>query len=69
MYRCAKASQGTSADPASALRSSQECWKDDVYRLDDQAYAERFAGMKVRITGTLDEKKQTLHVLTIEPVR
>jgi hypothetical protein len=39
--------------------------KDDVYRLDDQVYAERFAGMKVKITGTLDEKN-TLHILTIE---
>jgi hypothetical protein len=43
--------------------------KDDVYRLDLQPYAERFAGMKVKITGTLDDKKQTLHVLTIEPAR
>jgi len=41
--------------------------KDDVYRLDDQTYAERFAGMKVKIMGTLDEKTNTLHILTIEP--
>ncbi len=44
--------------------------KDDVYRLDDQTYAERFAGMKVKITGTLaDEKTHTLHILSIEPGR
>jgi len=41
--------------------------KDDVYRLDDQTYAERFAGMKVKITGNLDEKTNTIHILTIEP--
>jgi hypothetical protein len=41
--------------------------KDEVYRLDDQSYAERFAGAKVKITGTLDEKTNTIHILTIEP--
>lgn len=40
--------------------------KDDVYRLDDQTYAERYAGMKVKVTGILDEKKTTLHILSIE---
>ncbi len=40
--------------------------KKDVYRLDDQVAPERFAGLKVKVTGTLDAKKQTLHVLNIE---
>ena len=40
--------------------------KDDVYRLDDQVNAEKFAGMKVKLTGTLDEKTRTLHILLIE---
>jgi hypothetical protein len=44
--------------------------KDDVYRLDDQAYAERYAGVKVKVVGTLvDEKTRTLHVLNIEPIQ
>src|SRR5260370_4892585 len=34
--------------------------KDDVYRLDDQTYAEKFAGAKVKVTGTLDAKAHTL---------
>ena len=40
--------------------------KDEVYRLDDQTYAERFAGAKVKVTGTLDPKTKTLHVRVIE---
>jgi hypothetical protein len=40
--------------------------KDEVYRLDDQNYAERFAGAKVKITGTVDPKTHTIHILTIE---
>jgi hypothetical protein len=43
--------------------------KNDVYRLDDQNYAERFAGAKVRITGTLDAKTHVLHILTIEEAK
>src|SRR5262245_14654295 len=43
--------------------------KNEIYRLDDQNYAERFAGTKVRITATLDTKTRTLHVLTIEDAR
>ncbi len=40
--------------------------KDDVYRLDDQAQAEAFAGKKVKATGTVEAKGHTLHVLKIE---
>ena len=36
-----------------------------VYRLDDQAKAEAFAGQKVRVTGTLDRATNTVHVATI----
>jgi hypothetical protein len=40
--------------------------KKEVYHLDDQMRPEKFAGEKVKVTGTLDAKKQTMHVLTIE---
>jgi len=43
--------------------------KDEVYRIDDQTYAERFAGANVKITGTLDAKTHTLHVRVIEENR
>lgn len=35
---------------------------DVVYKLDDQAQSERFAGEKVEVTGTLDTKTNTIHV-------
>jgi len=40
--------------------------KNDVYKFDDQAPLEPFAGEHVKITGTLDAKTQVLHVVTIE---
>ena len=40
--------------------------KNDVYRLDDQALSEKFAGAKVRATGMVDPKTHTLHVLKME---
>jgi len=40
--------------------------KNDVYRLDDQAIAEKFAGAKVRATGIVDSKTHTLHVQKME---
>jgi hypothetical protein len=40
--------------------------KNDVYRLDDQVLSEKFAGAKVRATGTVDPKTHTLHVLKME---
>ena len=40
--------------------------KNDVYRLDDQPKAQAFAGKQVKITGTLDTKSNTIHVVRIE---
>lgn len=40
--------------------------KSDVYHLDDQSRAQAFAGMQVKITGTLDAKSNTIHILRIE---
>jgi hypothetical protein len=33
-----------------------------IYKLDDQKKAVAFAGEKVKITGTLDAKKDTIHI-------
>jgi hypothetical protein len=41
--------------------------KSDVIRLDDQEKAKQFAGMKVKITGSMDAKTKMLHVESIEP--
>src|SRR5260370_10748019 len=41
---------------------------DKVYKLDTQALAEQWAGLKVRIVGTLDPKTDVIAVRTIEPV-
>src|SRR5450432_3705348 len=38
----------------------------EVYHLDNQAEAERFAGQRVRISGTLDAKAKTIHVVKTE---
>ena len=40
--------------------------KKDVYRLDDQGSVEKFAGKRVKISGTLDGKTKTIHVSKIE---
>jgi len=40
--------------------------KNDVYKFDEQAPLEPFAGEHVKITGTLDAKSQVLHPVTIE---
>jgi hypothetical protein len=37
-----------------------------VYRLDNQGEAAKFAGQKVKLTGTLNPKGDTLHVVKIE---
>jgi len=37
-----------------------------VYKLDAQVLAEQWAGLKVRVIGTLDPKKETIAVRTIE---
>jgi hypothetical protein len=43
--------------------------QDHIYRLDNQAQAEKFAGETVKITGTLvDAKTNTLHIRSIEVV-
>lgn len=41
----------------------------DVFQLDDQKKAGRFANRSVRILGTLDEDSGTIHVVRIEGVR
>jgi hypothetical protein len=40
--------------------------KDKVYRLDDQVQPEAFSGRKVKLSGTVDEKAKTIHVVKIE---
>ena len=41
----------------------------EVYALSDQRTPEKFAGQKVRITGTLDAKTKTIHVDSIAAAR
>ena len=41
---------------------------DKVYKLDTQALAEQWAGLKVRIVGTLDHKTNIITVRTSGPV-
>lgn len=40
--------------------------KTEVYRLDSQERVRLFAGQKVKISGTLDSKSKTIHVVDIE---
>lgn len=40
--------------------------KGDVYRVDNQEKIRQFAGQKVKITGTLEPKSKTIHLLEIE---
>ena len=40
--------------------------KNNVYHLDDQARAQIYAGRRVKLTGTLDVKSSTIHVVGIE---
>lgn len=42
--------------------------KHDVYKLSNQELPEKYAGMKVRITGTLDPKTNLIQVVSIDPV-
>jgi hypothetical protein len=37
-----------------------------VYRLDNQELAKKFAGEKVKLSGTLDPKTDTIHIVKIE---
>lgn len=41
--------------------------KNEVYRLDNQEKVRLFAGQKVKITGTLESKNKTIHIVDIEP--
>ena len=41
----------------------------DVYRLSDQRTPEKFAGQRVRVTGTLDAKTKTIRVEAIAAAR
>ena len=40
--------------------------KKDIYHLDDQSEVQRFAGRRVKVSGTLDLKSKTIHVIKIE---
>ena len=40
--------------------------KKDIYHLDDQDAVRRFAGRKVKVTGLLDPKSKTIHVVNVE---
>jgi hypothetical protein len=40
--------------------------KKDVYRLDDQEKAAKFAGERVKVIGILQSKKGTIHIVNIE---
>ena len=37
-----------------------------VYQLDDQQKPERFAGQRVRVSGTYDEPSKTMHIESIQ---
>jgi uncharacterized protein DUF5818 len=41
---------------------------DKVYKLDAQVLAEQWAGLKVKVVGTLDPKTETITVKTIESI-
>jgi hypothetical protein len=43
--------------------------KNDVYRLDNQQEAEKWAGQTVIVTGDLDAKKSAITVKSIQPVK
>jgi hypothetical protein len=43
--------------------------KKEVYRLDNQVAAEKWAGQTVTVIGKLDAKKNMIAVKTIEPVK
>lgn len=43
--------------------------KSKIYKLDKQDLSKKFAGHKVRVTGTLDPKTNTIHVMSIELIQ
>ncbi|MGB2672364.1 MAG: DUF5818 domain-containing protein, partial [Candidatus Acidiferrum sp.] len=42
--------------------------KHDVFKLDNQEMAEKYAGQRVKLVGTLDSKANTIQVKEIEPL-
>jgi hypothetical protein len=40
-----------------------------VYTLSDQKAGDKYAGEKVKVTGTLDEKSKTIQVQSISPAK
>ena len=42
--------------------------KQDVFKLDNQEMAEKYAGQKVKLTGTLNSKTNIIQVKTMGPV-
>jgi hypothetical protein len=40
--------------------------KKDIYHLDDQTVVQRFAGRRVKVSGILDPKSKTIHVVNVE---
>ena len=40
--------------------------KKDIYHLDDQSEAQKFAGKHVKVEGSLDAKTKIIHALSIE---
>jgi hypothetical protein len=42
--------------------------KHEVFKLDRQDLAEKSAGLKVKVTGTLDPKNNTIELRTVEPL-
>lgn len=42
--------------------------KHDVYHLDNQELVEKSAGLKVKLTGTLDPKTNIIQVRSVEPI-
>ncbi len=42
--------------------------KSKVYHLDKQELAEPYAGLKVKVTGALDSKTETIQVRSIDPL-
>jgi Protein of unknown function (DUF5818) len=43
--------------------------KEKVYKLDNQELAEKYAGRQVKVTGVLDEQKNTIAVHNMEPIK
>ena len=41
----------------------------NVYKLSDQKTSDKFAGQKVRVTGTVDAKTKTIHVESISAAK